>query len=142
MSIDFNKLDEKEIIKELVEFEYKFDIQRTEYHISHGAALVLMGLKHSTEDIDLTFEDNNKFNTFRNKGYYEKLLSHGTTLISITDIIDIHDQPFNKISNDNILLTDEGFRYTDPSVILNEKLKLNREKDQHWINVLTKHISK
>ena len=142
MSIDFNKLDEKEIIKQLVEFEYKFDIQRTEYHISHGAALVLMRLKHSTEDIDLTFEDNNKFNTFRNKGYYEKLLSHGTTLISITDIIDIHDQPVDKISNDDILLTNEGFRYTSPQVILKEKLKLNREKDQYWINVLTKHISK
>ena len=134
-------MNKNEIIKELVKFENKFGIKRTEYHISHGGALVFIGLKQCTEDIDLTFEDNDKFNTFRNKGYYEKLLSHGTTLITINDSIDIHDQPFNKISNDNILLTDEGFRYTDPTVILNEKLKLNREKDQHWINVLTKYIT-
>lgn len=112
--------------KNIIDLLHKYNFDSDKYLVISGAAMVLLGLKEQTSDIDIAVTED----------YYEYLLDH-------------YDCTFERINEygkkvyfiDNIINFSTSY-YTDDKIIINEipiqkpknilKLKksLNREKDK------------
>lgn len=127
-----NKL---QLIAKLVKFYKDFDIVSTQCHVSHGGALVLLGLKDQTDDIDLVVTQQvwDKFKSY-SKTQLNALGDYkAKELISIDDDIDLHliDDQYPLV-----ITVVDGIYLTDLNTTLLDKLRLNRDKDQQQINLL------
>lgn len=117
--IDMNK---KEIISKLK--KYNFD--ENNYVVISGAAMVLLGIKESTGDIDISVTE--EFNDYLLNNYnciFERINEYNTAAYFIDDIINFSTTYYteNKIFIDNIPVQ-------APEEILSLKKNLNREKDK------------
>ena len=132
-----NKMDKAQLLKTLAEFEKKFDLKPSEYYLTHGGALVLLGLKQTTNDADITISDIETFNRVAKQGGFGTQLPSGTWLINVMDNVDIHDKPIDE----TVELTEtDGIMHTTVKQTLVDKLALNRDKDQPWIKILATHL--
>lgn len=132
-----NKMDKAQLLKTLAKFEEKFNLKPSDYHLTHGGSLVLMGFKDTTNDADITIHDIEKFKEVAKQGGYKTQLPSGTWLVNIMDNVDIH----NPLPDKDVELTETcGILHTTVKQTLQDKLELDREKDQHWIGILATHL--
>ena len=130
-------MDKAQLLKTLAEFEKKFNLKPSDYHLTHGGALVLMGFKSTTNDADITISDIETFKRVVKQGGYSEQLPSGTWLVNVMDNVDIH----NQAAGETVELTQtDGIMHTTVKQTLVDKLALNRQKDQHWITLLATHM--
>lgn len=128
--IDMNK---QQIIKILK--QYNFD--NKEYIVISGAAMVLLGIKENTNDIDIAVTSN-YYNYLLSK--YECILEiinqYGVKVYFIDNIINFSTSYYseNKIFIDNIPVQ-------SIQNIVNLKSKLNREKDKKDMKLIEEFIN-
>ena len=120
--------------KEFVQL-HGLDVEKTV--VASGGAMLMMGLRQETGDIDLDVESS-VFTWLLLKGYKTHRFGKDQILvIEATENIDIHTCD----NFDEITITEGVCHYTAEAV-LRFKKKLNREKDQKDIKVLTDHLRK
>lgn len=105
----------------------------TEVRIDAGSAMVLMGLRDSTTDLDVTVSSTTFDKIVARRGLSVNASSNGIPLASYSPAVDLMatSEPFA-----NIFLID-GVHCAAPRQVLVMKQALNREKDQKDIKLLT-----
>lgn len=130
-------MNKEQFVKEYKDFVqlHGLDVEKTV--VVSGGAMLMMGLREETGDIDLDVEPS-VFNWFLRKGYKSHRFGKDQILvIEATENIDLHIcEDF-----DETTITEGVCHYTAEAV-LRFKKKLNREKDQKDIKVLTDHLRK
>ena len=130
-------MNKEQFVKEYKEFvtHHGLDVEKTV--AASGGAMLMMGLREETGDIDLDVEPS-VFKWFLRKGYKSHRFGKDQILvIEATENIDLHIcEDF-----DDTTITEGVCHYTAEAV-LRFKKKLNREKDQKDIQVLTDHLRK
>ena len=127
--IDMNK---EKIVKILNEY----NLDKQEYIVISGAAMVLLGIKESTKDIDIGVT----------KDYYDYLLSHYNCVFDIYNVFNnacyMIDDTINfgidYYTNDNVLI--DGIPVQTIDDIINLKKSLNRKKDIEDIKKIKNYL--
>lgn len=130
------EMNKQEFVLNLKEWANKFNIDLKDVWVSHGGALLMHGLKETTEDIDLN-GSKSMVNDFKAKGYESKRITEYVELISFGEI-DLH----NAVRPRNNLVEIDGILVVSLEKTLKDYLKLNRPKDQKWIEVIKKELRK
>lgn len=128
--IDMNK---QQIIKILK--QYNFDSK--EYIVISGAAMVLLGIKESTNDIDIAVTSNySNYLLSKYECILEIINQYGVKVYFIDNIINFSTSYYseNKIFIDNIPVQ-------SIQDIVNLKSKLNREKDKKDMKLIEEFIN-
>lgn len=119
-----NRLNKRNIIRQVSAFVNDNDYLPEEVIISYGAAIVLHDGCKTTEDIDLWVSRPIWVEEIR-KGGFPYSLGNGLWGMSVTDNIDIHigwDKP------NHLRQTEGNCIYVDHRTLLKEHTKLNRDK--------------
>lgn len=126
-----NKNDILEVLK-----RYNFD--NNKYIVISGAAMVLLGIKDETTDIDIAVTDEYKKKLLENyKCHFERINEYGETCYMIDDVI-----------NFSVTYYEDNKEYVEKipiqpiESILDLKQQLNRSKDESDILLLRKKIRK
>ena len=131
-------MDKQQFIKTLLTWLDENDIESHKVHVSHGGSMLMMGLKDSTNDVDLTVSFD-VFERFAKEPYPTKNLGNGRYLIQVTDNIDIHCME-RDISPEHIVKDESGVYYRDAQTTLDDYVKLNRPKDKEKFGILELYI--
>lgn len=125
-------MNKEQILKKIK--SYKLD--KKEFIIITGAALVILGIKKSTKDIDISVSDK----------LYKKLLeeykctfekkANNYDIWYIDQIINFSNNYYNTIK----YIEYDGYKVQTPDSILEIKKKLNRSKDIQDIKKITNYI--
>ena len=112
-------------------------IEPKDCHVSHGGAMLMHGLRESTQDIDLTV-NKRVWDKFVELGFEVKVLPDcglvkGISLISVTEYIDIH---LSDVDYSGKLLLENNIYFRDLNTTLNDKILLGRKKDEKDIILL------
>ena len=112
-------------------------IEPKDCHVSHGGAMLMHGLRESTQDIDLTV-NKRVWDKFVELGFEVKVLPDcglvkGISLISVTENIDIH---LSDVDYSGKLLLENNIYFRDLNTTLNDKILLGRKKDEKDIILL------
>lgn len=130
-----NKL---QFIKILNEWLEENNVSPKECHVSHGGSLLLLGIRETTSDIDLTVSNEiwDRFKDIYEMKHYPACNGHPAvdTLIA-NEYIDLH---LIREGDDRCLLEENNIQYRSAYVTLEDKLLLNRPKDQGDIELLRK----
>lgn len=104
--------------------------------VGAGGAMVMLGLRESTEDIDMDVPEMVFHRIVIKHGLETKKISTSCSnmLAKYDSVIDLH-----KSSGVPTMVVD-GVRIWKPSFILQFKEKLNRDKDQKDISVLREYL--
>lgn len=127
-------------INTLTKFEKRFGLNKDDYYLTHGGALMLLGLKKTTDDCDVTISNKDKCDWFMKAGFPMKEVRPGVWCISVLHKVDVHNDD-GTVKPEELMKT-RGIWHTTPERILADKKVLNREKDQYWIKLLEDHINK
>ena len=128
--IDMNKEDIINVLK-----RYNFD--KNKYMVISGAAMVLLGIKESTNDIDISIKEDyydlllKDFNCT-----FERINEHNKKVYYIDKIINFSASYYSK---KHLLLNDIPVQI--PKEILELKLYLNREKDKKDIELIKEFMN-
>lgn len=128
--IDMNK-------KQILETLKKYNFDKDKYLVISGAAMVLLGIKENTSDIDLAVADD----------YYEYLLKNvsctfdrvnefGKVSYTIDNVID-----FCTTYYENSKEFIENIPVQQPQKILELKISLNRKKDKKDIKLIKEYMN-
>lgn len=130
-------MNREEFVNILSDWLDKNEIDSTEVHVSHGGSMLILGLRDTTEDIDLTVSQA-VWNKLKDMGYKTKIMppykgEKEWELMPVNEYIDVHliDSNFN-----GSLADYNGIYYRDAKTTLEDKLLLNRNKDQEDIKKL------
>lgn len=105
--------------------------------VTHGAAMVLLGLAQEATDVDLTV-DQMTFERFIEMGHPPINVSPTRILIQVSPDIDIHmDSNVNKPED---LFTTNGVRFTSMKRTYEDYLSMNRVKDKAKIDTLKRFL--
>lgn len=110
------------------------DLPLSEYWITSGAALVIHGVKESTNDIDLGCTTK-LAEHFLEKGCKYRVVEDNSRIIAINDTIEILENWFV----DEIEVID-GFPVGSLESIKKQKAELGREKDVKDIRIIDEYI--
>jgi hypothetical protein len=132
-------MNRTEYITHLTEWLSNNGYDTNQCHVSHGGTMLLLGLRTETSDIDLTVSQP-IWDDLIAKGYPVKIIPATETypevrIIEATENIDVHlvDSELDLLGK---LALVDGIWYRDAQATLEDKLKLNREKDQADIAAL------
>lgn len=115
-----------------------------DFVISHGCAIALLGLRETFNDIDLAANEET-FKKLIDAGYEVNVRDFDKPVIQFGSLnIDVHLSPeyFEQPSEYIDYLGFIKLRILAPQGLLEEKQKLNREKDQKDIEALKAYIAK
>ena len=135
-------MNKKELKECYFNFLKEFDLIPTDVVVGAGGGLVLMGLRESTSDIDVSV-DAEFFNRYREQK--DVTINHfynpkkGLIEVLVSDrhpLVDVH---LNSIEEEGVMI-DSIWAYS-PEYNLKFKKGLNREKDQKDIKALEKYIN-
>lgn len=137
------KLSKTAFIKSLNAFYDQYAIDPNECFVSHGGAMLMHGLRNSTDDIDLTVsEEVWNYLLVMDKFELKHLPKNGNVeaidILVVNEDIDVHlvnIKPVDLISEGVILFTTLEQTYED-------KLALGREKDIQDIKLLNVAMGK
>ena len=106
-------------------------IEPKDCHVSHGGAMLMHGLRESTQDIDLTV-NKRVWDKFVELGFEVKVLPDcglvkGISLISVTGNIDIH---LSDVDYSGKMIRENNIYFRDLNTTLNDKILLGRKKDE------------
>ena len=128
--IDMNK-------KQILEVLKKYNFDKNKYIVISGAAMVLLGIKESTSDIDIAVKEEYMEYLLNNYNCtFEKINVYNKQVYFIDDIINFSTSYY---SEDNILVDNIPIQKTED--LLKLKLYLNREKDKKDIKLLREFIN-
>ena len=126
-------MNKEEIIKELK--KYNFD--KNKYIIISGAAMVLLGIKEKTNDIDISVTED--FYNYLLNNYnctFEKINEHNNKVYFINNIINFSCSYYQK---ENHLIDEIPVQNIED--ILKLKQHLNREKDKKDIELIKEFMN-
>ena len=109
--------------------------------VDAGGALVLMGMREKTSDIDVV-TTSAIFNRFKDAGYPTRIFpatgTHAAVeVVAATDLIDLHLHTSRRIHR----VCTDGVWHESAEDVLAFKLSLNRPKDQNDIAALKYYVS-
>ena len=123
-------LNREQIVKQLTTFARDNGHALEELVVTHGAACVLLGIKDTTNDIDVT-TSLSVWSHHIKLGQKPEEIGDGVMLLSATDTIDLHvGAPCPKYSNFDC---EEGIYYHGFHQTLEDYRHLNRDKDKDII---------
>lgn len=128
--IDMNKSQILEKLK-----KYNFD--KNQYLVISSAAMVILGIKEETSDIDIAVTESYYKYLLKNKDcVFERVNEYGISCYLIDEIINFATTYYdiNKIFIEDIPVQ-------QPKKILELKRSLNREKDKKDINLIKEFIN-
>ena len=126
-------MNKKEIINILE--KYKFD--KDKYLVISGAAMVLLGIKENTNDIDIVVAE--KYFDYLLKNYnctFEKINKYNKEVYFIDDIINFSTTYYEE---DKYFV--ENIPVQQPEKILKLKRNLNRKKDINDIRLIEEYLN-
>lgn len=119
-------MNKNEFVSKLTAFAIDNGYDLSDIVVSHGGSALLMGLRETTNDIDVAVSIN-VWNDFVAAGHPIAELGDGIQLIVATTDIDIHHgMPVPKRSN---MVTEEGIHYHGMLQTLDDYVELGRDKD-------------
>lgn len=130
-------MKKEQFVKEYKEFVqlHGLDVEKTV--AASGGAMLMMGLREETGDIDLDVEPS-EFTWLLLKGYKTHRFGKDQILVNeATENVDVHT-----CDNFDETTITEGVCHYTAEAVLRFKKKLNREKDQKDIKVLTDYLRK
>lgn len=128
--IDMNK-------KDIIDTLKKYNFDSTKYIVISSAAMVLLGIKDTTKDIDIAVSDD--YYEYLLKNYnckFESINEYGKKVYFIHDIIN-----FSSTYYKNNRLIIEEIPIQTANDILELKLFLKREKDYKDIELIKEYIN-
>lgn len=128
--IDMNK-------KDIIDTLKKYNFNSTKYIVISSAAMVLLGIKDTTKDIDIAVSDD--YYEYLLKNYnckFERINEYGKKVYFIHDIIN-----FSSTYYKNNRLIIEEIPIQTANDILELKLFLKREKDYKDIELIKEYIN-
>lgn len=128
--IDMNK-------KDIIDTLKKYNFDSTKYIVISSAAMVLLGIKDTTKDIDIAVSDD--YYEYLLKNYnckFERINEYGKKVYFIHDIIN-----FSSTYYKNNRLIIEEIPIQTANDILELKLFLKREKDYKDIKLIKEYIN-
>ena len=128
--IDINK-------KDIIDTLKKYNFDSTKYIVISSAAMVLLGIKDTTKDIDIAVSDD--YYEYLLKNYnckFERINEYGKKVYFIHDIIN-----FSSTYYKNNRLIIEEIPIQTANDILELKLFLKREKDYKDIELIKEYIN-
>lgn len=132
-------MNKQDFMSHLLNWYKDFNIKKEDCFVSHGGAMLMMGLRSNTDDIDLNVTEE-IWDKFISLGYeVVELGGNGlpaTKLISVTDKIDIH-----LVSDFSDLLEEGGVYFTSPERTIQEKKLLMRDKDIRDIKTIEAYLT-
>lgn len=128
--IDMNRKQILEVLK-----EYNFD--KNEYLVISSAAMVILGIKETTSDIDIAVTHTYYNYLLKNKPcVFERVNEYGKECYLIDNIVNFCTTYYE----DNKIFID-GIPVQEPQKILELKRSLNREKDKKDIRLIKEFIN-
>lgn len=127
-----------EIIAKVNEFSVAYEIPKEDLVVTHGAALVLLGVNEEANDVDITVPPE-VFQRFVENGFNPIPTIPTRMLINATVDIDIHDDIIENTPKE--LLSCQGVYFTNVFRTFHDYVRLGREKDKEKIDKLTKLLT-
>lgn len=121
-------MDKQQYVSTLLKWLKENNIPVNQVHVSHGGSMLMLGLKTSTDDIDLTVTQE-VFDRFDDELHPWKDLGDGRYLIEVTGLIDIHLSE-KEIEDHQLIKDPSGIYYRDARTTWQDYKTLNRDKDQ------------
>lgn len=115
----------------------KYDFDKNEFIILSGAALVLLGIKKETSDIDIAVSDKLYMELLEKYNCIFEKNKNNNDVWFIDDIIN-----FSKNYNDSDYNKYLGYKVQSLNSIYELKMSLNRAKDYNDIKLLEKTLNK
>lgn len=122
--------------KEIIERLENFELDKTQYWVITGSAMVLYGLRENTHDIDLGCSKE-LADELMTQGYPVELLEDGTRKITIGENIEI----FENWIWDEVVIVD-SIPVISLKGLLEMKKRLGREKDERDIKLIEEFLAK
>lgn len=131
-------MNKRAILKELRKMD-SMGISRNEYFLTFGSAMVMLGLREETSDIDIT-GSSHAINMLKDQGLHLENYPkrEGVKYIKVSKYIDVFEA--KSLSTKPQLTTVDGYQLQSAESILAEKKSRNREKDQADIAALEKYL--
>ncbi|MCI5879331.1 MAG: hypothetical protein MRZ34_00895 [Bacillales bacterium] len=123
--------------KDIIDTLKKYNFDSTKYIVISSAAMVLLGIKDTTKDIDIAVSDD--YYEYLLKNYnckFERINEYGKKVYFIHDIIN-----FSSTYYKNNRLIIEEIPIQTANDILELKLFLKREKDYKDIKLIKEYIN-
>lgn len=114
-------------------FVAMFGIQREDFVLGAGGACLMLGLRETTDDMDMGLKQS-LYEELRDSGNYEVSEFHGTHVVAFNSDIDLHPEE----EGETIMI--DGVCCWTAQRILDFKMKLNRPKDQKDIYKLKLYL--
>ncbi len=123
--------------KEIIETLRKYNFDKDKYLVISGAAMVLLGIKESTTDIDIAVTDDYyKFLLENISCTFDRVNEYGMESYSIDNVIDFCTTYYD--ANKFFI---EDIPVQEPQKILELKISLNREKDKKDIKLIKEYMN-
>ena len=133
-------LNYEKFVSIICEFADTNDYDMGDMYISHGGAMLTMGFKESTSDVDAHVTQEIWDDQLIKTGKVPVDLGNGVYLLEVDENIDIHIGA-TRPSELGIRTSPSGYRYSDMWQTLDDYKLLNREKDQGSIMRLELEIA-
>ena len=138
-------MDKSVFIKNVLNFAEQFNVKLEDMHVSHGGSLLLMGLKESTGDVDLTVTEevyNALYQSTSDENWVE--LKGGRILISVElndgSFVDVHEAE-DPSAWDHLLIDPNGIRYRNAQRTKDDYINFGRKADDVKIKLLDDHLN-
>ena len=138
-------MDKSVFIKNVLNFAEQFNVKLEDMHVSHGGSLLLLGLKESTGDVDLTVTEevyNALYQSTSDENWVE--LKGGRILIRVElndgSFVDVHEAE-DPSAWDHLLIDPNGIRYRNAQRTKDDYINFGRKADDVKIKLLDDHLS-
>ncbi len=138
-------MDKSVFIKNVLNFAEQFNVKLEDIHVSHGGSLLLLGLKESTGDVDLTVTEevyNALYQSTSDENWVE--LKGGRILIGVElndgSFVDVHEAE-DPSAWDHLLIDPNGIRYRNAQRTKDDYINFGRKADDVKIKLLDDHLN-
>ena len=123
--------------KEIIETLKKYNFDNDKYLVISGAAMVLLGIKETTSDIDIAVTDDYYDYLLKNISCtFDRVNEYGMASYSIDNVIDFCTTYYD---NNKCFVGDIPVQNSQK--ILELKVSLNREKDKKDIKLIKEYMN-
>ena len=137
-------MDKSVFINNVLSLASKFGIKLEDMHVSHGGSMLLLGLKNSTDDIDLTVTAELYDMFYKQSSYEDRTeLSGGREIVGVEldngGFIDVHEAEDSEAWVD-LVIDESGVRYRSALRTKHDYVSLGRKSDDVKIKLLDDYL--
>lgn len=137
-------MDKSAFINNVLSLASKFGIKLEDMHVSHGGSMLLLGLKNSTDDIDLTVTAELYEMFYKQSSYEDRTeLSGGREIVGVEldngSFIDVHEAEDSEAWAD-LVIDESGVRYRSVLRTKHDYVSLGRKSDDVKIKLLDDYL--